>query len=291
MIPDLLVIANPNAGRFSDDLLDRARRVVAATADVEVVVTSTPAEVAPVLDRLGDRWPVILGGDGTNNVVVGALAERGQLDRPVGLVPAGTADAFARGVGLPRDAEAAAARVVSGRHRPLDLIEGSDGRVAVNDVHTGVGSANPTAIRRVKPFLRSRTYPVVNAVAALLTPGWPVRVEVDGRTIAGGGPVLAVAVGNGPVLGDGTPLWPDADPDDGWLDVVVLPARARWERPALARAVLAGRHGGRDDVATARGREVRIVGGPGAHNADGEQWSGVDDVTYRVRPGAWRLCC
>lgn len=287
MVPTFLVVVNPNAGRVSGALVDAARRGFAERAS-QFVVTSSPEDVGRLLDHLGDRCPVIMGGDGSLNVMVNALHERGLLDRPLGLIPAGTANAFAQGLGLPLDPEDAARRLSQGQPSALDVLVSCDGRVAVNDVHTGVGSATPKAVALAKRVLGPLAYPVVNAATALATPGWPVQVWVDGRLVADQ-VVLAVAVGNGPVIGDGTALWPGADPGDGFAEITVIPAPARWRRPPLALAVIKGRHPERTDVVMASGVEVHIVGGPGAHNADGEQWPGVHDATYRIQRGALRL--
>lgn len=287
MVPTFLVVVNPNAGRFSGAVVDAARRGFAERAS-QFVVTSSPEDVGRLLDHLGDRCPVIMGGDGSLNVMANALHERGLLGRPLGLIPAGTANAFARGVGLPLDPEDAARRLSQGRPTALDLLFSGDGRVAVNDVHTGVGSATPKAVALAKRVLGPLAYPVVNAATAVSTNGWPMKVWVDGRLVADE-VVLAVAVGNGPVIGDGTPLWPGAKPDDGVAQVTVIPALARWRRPPLALAVIKGRHPQRGDVIMSSGAEVHVVGGPGAHNADGEQWSGIHDETYQVHRGALRL--
>jgi diacylglycerol kinase family enzyme len=98
-----------------------------------------------------------------------------------------------------------------------------------------------------------------------------------------------VGVGNGPMIGGGTPLCPGALPDDGLLDVVVACATGPAARAAFGAALRNGSHVDRDDVVTARGTVVRISGDAVAYDADGELEDGVTDRTYRVEPGAWSL--
>lgn len=288
MAVPFLVIANRNAGRFSLQLVDQVRRFLGDGGPVDVVVTDEPDDVEPALADLGERCPVVLGGDGSVHQMVNALDRRGLLDRPLGVLPAGTANALARGVGLPLDIASSSRRVRSGRRRFLDLVRADDGRIAVNDVHTGVGSATPQLVTWSKRVLGPLAYPVVNAGTAFATRGWDVTVHVDGKVVADE-VVLAVAVGNGPVIGNGTPLWPGASPDDGRVEVLVLAAPRRWRRPRLALAVIRGQHGQHAEARTFGASTVRITGGPGAHNADGEQWPGVRDMTYTVQRGALSL--
>ena len=81
------------------------------------------------------------GGDGSLHAVIAALHRRNELaDAVVGLVPLGTGNDFARGVGIPLDPEEAARVVVAGNVRPVDLIVDCLGEVVVNNVHIGVGA-------------------------------------------------------------------------------------------------------------------------------------------------------
>ena len=62
-----------------------------------------------------------------------------------------------------------------------------------------------------------------------------------------------VSVGNGASVGGGTELTPDADPDDGRLDVMVSLATGPLERFGYAWQLYRGNHPERDDVITRRG--------------------------------------
>jgi diacylglycerol kinase family enzyme len=135
-------------------------------------------------------------------------------------------------------------------------------------------------------------------VAGVTSPGWDLRVEVDGRVATapsggwaadGGTPVLLVAVCNGATIGGGTALAPGADPGDGLLDVVVSTATGPAARTAFAAALATGAHVDRDDVLVVRGREVTVSGDPVDLDADGEVEEAVPARTWRVRPGAWSV--
>lgn len=285
-----VLLVNRNAGGVNDRTTGLVCRRLATGCRVDVAVTSDATEAEDVIRDLGDRTLVVVGGDGTLHDALNRLDRHDMLPGArIALVPLGTANALARGLGLPLDPSLACDVVRTGRPRTLDLFE-SDDRVIANDVHTGVGVVGQQRVVIAKRMIGRFAYPIVNTTTALMTAGWPIRVEVDGVEIAGEDePSLGVGVGNTAVIGNGTQVWPGACPDDGLLDVVVAFARGRTDRIALGLAAARGRHVGRDDVRSGRGREVRIKGGPGCHNADGELWQDITDQTYRVRPGGWRV--
>jgi YegS/Rv2252/BmrU family lipid kinase len=286
----VLLLVNEAAGSTDEATVAEVVEVLRAAGDVEVVDTAPPGALDAALERRGDRRLVVAGGDGSIHVLVEALRRRQQLDVPVGLVPLGTGNDLARGVGLPHDDPVAAAhRVLDGAPRPLDLLEADDGRVCVNAVHAGVGADAAVRAEDLKASLRELAYPVGALLAGIGADGAAVRVVVDGSVLVDD-EVLLVAVCNGTCFGGGATAAPDADPGDGALDVVAVTATGPVARAAFGLALQRGQHLGRDDVHLARGRTVTIVGEGLRDDVDGE----VDDApraqrTWRVRPGAWRL--
>jgi diacylglycerol kinase family enzyme len=77
---------------------------------------------------------VVGGGDGSVGTVAGVLADSGV---PMGVLPLGTLNHFAKDLGLPGDLDAAAAVVVAGRTRAVDVGE-VGGRAFVNNAVIGV---------------------------------------------------------------------------------------------------------------------------------------------------------
>ena len=99
-----------------------------------------------------------------------------------------------------------------------------------------------------------------------------------------------VGIANGPGIGGGTPLHPQAVPDDGLLDVMVSTATGWVSRVGFGAALKAGEHLASPHVRSARGREVVVTGGPVEVNSDGELGDEcVDRRTWRVERHAWRL--
>jgi diacylglycerol kinase family enzyme len=286
-----LVVANSRAGSADRRAVDAAVGVLAEHGRVRARHLSSPAELDLALDQAAGAVLVVAGGDGTLHAVAQRLLDTGRLaDAVVGLVPLGTGNDLARGVGLPLDPAEAAMRVVTGSVQPLDLLVDDAGRVVVNAAHAGIGAAAGIRADDLKGRLGAAAYPVGALLAAARTDGWRLRVTVDGRPLAlPGERVLMIGVGNGSSIGGGTPLCPGADPGDGLLDVIVSTAVSPGSRVAYANALRTGDHIRRDDVVAERGVEVRIAGDLVGHNVDGEAAGETRDRTYRVVPGGWRL--
>ena len=287
---EFLVVANANAGTTERDAVAEACAVLGERGDVEQVDTGDPDELDAVLDRVGGRVLVVAGGDGSLHLAVDRLRTRGELaSTDLALLPLGTGNDLARGVGIPLEPAEAARCVLEGTSRPLDLLVDDAGGIVLNAVHAGLGAEAARRSERLKERAGMVGYKLGALVAAVRESGWQLRVEVDGEVLVEDEHVLLVGVGNAPTIGGGTPLVPAAVPDDGRLDVVVSLATGPAARAVFGAALRSGSHVERDDVVTASGTEVRISGEPVRHDADGELTDEVTDRTYRVDPGAWSL--
>lgn len=297
----LLVIRNAEAGTADEERLDAALAVLRERASVEVASTSLPGELDGVLHRAGSRRIVVAGGDGSLHAVIAALHRRHDLERAVlGLIPLGTGNDFARGTGLPLDPEEAARVVVEGRPTPMDVVVDEVGSIVVNSVHVGAGAEasrrgagwkdrlGSVGVGRVN--LGRLGYPIGAALTAIDPPTVRLRVEVDGRVVCDvDEPVLMVAVGNGPSVGGGTDLVPDAEPDDGLLDVLVSRSTGPLARTLYGLRLGFATHHERRDVTYLRGERVSVSGGPFWCSADGEIYGPERQRTWRVEPAAYHL--
>ena len=283
-----LVVTNPGT-----DVAARERAVAAlrSAGETRVAVTETADELDAALDGRGEAVVVVAGGDGTLHAVVAALHRRGELGGvTLGLVPLGTGNDFARGTGLPLDPAAAALVVTTGHGAPMDLVVDDTGGVVVNSVHAGAGSVAALRAERWKARLGRVGYPIGAVLTALRPPTLRLRVEVDGTVVTTRDEqVLQVAVGNGPQVGGGTELVPDAEPHDGRLDVIVSRPVGALAMAAYAVDLVRGRHHRRADVRDLRGREVTVVGEEFWCSADGETYGPVRRRTWRIEPAAYTL--
>ena len=282
------MITNADAGTNDAESLDRALAVLRTAADVEVCATSNPGELDGVLHRRGSRRVVVAGGDGSLHAVVAALHRRHELaDTVLGLIPLGTGNDFARGSDIPLEPEDAAQLVLAGEVRPVDLIVDCVGQVVVNNVHIGVGAQASRKARKWKGRLGRIGYPVGALLAAVNPPFVRLRIEVDGEEVTDfAHPVLMVAIGNGPNVGGGAEITPEADPEDGRMDVMISYAVGPLTRFGYAAGFRKGEHHHRDDVTYVRAQSVSVSGQSFYCSADGEIYGPERHRTWRLERGA-----
>lgn len=297
----LLVITNADAGTSDEERLASALEVLREMASVEVAKTSNPGELDGVLHRAGGRTVVVAGGDGSLHAVVTALYKRQELaGATLGLLPMGTGNDFARGNDIPLDIEDAARLVLSGRPRKVDLLVDETGNIVVNNVHVGVGAQASrkgatwkTRLGTIgvgKVNLGKLGYPIGAALSAFHPPNWRLRVELDGEVVNDvNRPVLMVAIGNGANVGGGTELNPEADTEDGLLDVMISRAVKPMAKLGYVARLRKGEHDERDDVVTLRGRTVKVSGDEFWISADGEVSGPERSRSWRLEPAAYAM--
>jgi diacylglycerol kinase (ATP) len=300
-VDPLLVITNSGAGTSDEETLASALAVLRSRASVEVQATSNPGELDGVLHRAGSRHIVVAGGDGSLHAVIAALYRRNELKKSViGLLPMGTGNDFARGIGIPLEIEEAAQVVLADKQRKMDLIVDEVGEIVVNSVHVGAGANASRRGHRWKERLHSigvgkvnlgkLGYPIGAALTAWKPPIIRVRVEVDGQVVVDlDEPILMAAVGNGSSVGGGAELTPGADPRDGRFDVMVSRSTGPLARLSYAAHLGFAKHQERDDVSYLRGTQVSISGGPFWVSADGEIDGPERKRTWHIEPEAYSM--
>jgi YegS/Rv2252/BmrU family lipid kinase len=223
------------------------------------------------------------GGDGTLMAVMTGLAGTGV---PMAILPAGTGNLLARNLELPQDRDACLRIGVYGDDRKID-VGVVDGRYRFA-VMAGIG-LDAAMIEDTPAVLKARL-------------GWPayvlsvVRHIFDRRmhvvlTLDDAPPrsfrARAVMVGNVGKIQAGLVLIPDASPDDGLLDVVVLVPKnlGGWVR--LALHVVARRPGPHPRMEHFHARRVHIQADrPYPRQVDGDLLDPADSMTVEVEPQA-----
>jgi YegS/Rv2252/BmrU family lipid kinase len=208
-----------------------------------------------------------VGGDGTMNTAANALAG---TDRPLAVIPAGTANDLARTLGLPDDPAEAAALIAGGVTRSIDLGE-VNGCYFLNVASIGLSvDLARTLTRDLKRRFGKLSYAIAAARVALSARPFRAVIEAEGEQ-----PRRArsyqIAVGNGRFYGGGMAITEDAAIDDSRLALYSLETRGLLRLALMLPDLRAGKQGGWSEVETAEGRwfEVRTRR-PLAVNADGE---------------------
>lgn len=295
------MITNSDAGTADRESLDLALAVLRESASVEVAATQNPGELDGVLHRAGSRRIVVAGGDGSLHAVVAALHRRNELTgKTLALLPLGTGNDFARGTGIPLEIEEAARLVLHGEPRPVDLIVDETGEIVVNSVHVGASAQASrkghtwkyrlASIGVGKVNLGKLGYPVGALLASVKPPSHRLHIEIDGKVVNDvDRPVLMVAIGNGTSVGGGTELTPEADAEDGQLDVMISRAVSPLAKVTYLAHLRMGTHHERDDVLYLRGREVSVSGDEFWVSADGEIYGPERSRTWRIERASYAM--
>lgn len=229
---------------------------------------------------------LVVGGDGTLNLVVDALLSV-ERDTPptLGIVSAGTGSDFARMFAVPNDIESAVEKAVHGEAYPTDAMElrGEWGvRYGVNVFEAGLGASTIAWSDRLPRWVGPIRYEVAFWLALpSFRPGSFV-LEVEGRTFEGRG--LVVVAANGEFFGGGMRIAPKASLMDGAFDMIVVDVRKR-EAFSLFPRMKQGLHLTHPGVRRVTTPWFRLTTDPGwPTEADGE-FLGDTPVEGRILPG------
>jgi diacylglycerol kinase (ATP) len=202
---------------------------------------------------------VVTGGDG---VISNALQVLAETDVPLGIIPAGTGNDHAREFGIPtKDPEAAADIVVDGWTETIDLGRIRDG----NGVNKWFGTVAATgfdslvtdrANRMSWPHGRLRYYIAMLAELSQLRL-LPFRLVLDGGEEIDAD-ITMVAIGNTRSYGGGLLICPNADRNDGLLDLTMVNEASRAKLVRLFPTVMKGTHVELDEVTTTRAKTIHI---------------------------------
>lgn len=203
----------------------------------------------------GSQLIVSVGGDGTASEVIAGFMEGGKDGKPwsgdacFSYLPYGTGEVLRRTFNTPREIVAAAKSILHATPRIVDVgvVEGK-GEGGTNNrgyflgaACTGISSLVRNLAIPLKSYFGRATYFV-----ATLGVGWryrntPVRIRLDEeppREVR----LHLLAVNNGPFLGGGMLMAPEARVDDGWLDVIIMDDLSLVESTRTLLRVYSGRH-------------------------------------------------
>jgi diacylglycerol kinase family enzyme len=278
-----VVIQNEGAGSVRPPgQVQAALAAAGIAAEVRVVPGAACSEAAAAALRDGAGVVIAAGGDGTVSAVAGALAGTGT---PLGILPLGTLNHFARDLGIPQELEAAVRVIAGGAVRRVDVGE-VNGRRFVNNSSVGL---YPRVVRRrsrLRTLLGRWLALVLGALAVLWRfPRVRLRLRAPGVDEPVVTPFLFVANNRYEPR-----LLADRKRETlagGALHVYVARTEKRRAFVRIALRWLAGR--GRDeDLAELSAREVSVESRRRALDvaADGEVLRLRPPLRYTIHPGA-----
>ena len=290
----VVVIINPisGAGRRRDVARMRAEQAAALAEQrrlsAEVFVTERPGHARELTQaglRRGATTFVAWGGDGTVNEIGSALVG---ADATLAIVPSGSGNGLARELGIPLEPAGAFRVLFEGRSRLIDVGE-LDGHLFFNIA--GIGLDARVALRFAEGGLQRRGFARYLEIAArevaffkpheyaLTANGRDLRVRP-----------LLIAIANARQYGNGALIAPDAQLDDGQLDLVVVDYMPAWRVLMHAPKLFAGTVAQVPGVSITRTSALGIASDAAlVYHVDGEPHVGGQCVSARIYSRALRV--
>ena len=289
----IAVIANPTSGRGKGEKLIPKVDALLRSMDVGHTMEicrgpEDPERLARKAAEGGAEIVVALGGDGQVGLCANGLIGTGAA---LAVFPAGSGNDFAKHIGLnPRDPLSAARLLSQPATRAIDVVrarapEGE--RYFVNVAGAGFDSEVNVLANRTR-FVKGTAkyiYSVFMTLARFKAGEFRVLLDGEEHVL----PAMMVTVGNGSSYGGGMRVCPDADLEDGVLDVCVLGKVSKFEFVKTFPKVFKGRHVDHPAVTMLKAREIEISADrPFQLFGDGEPMGSLP-VTLSVMPGALQV--
>ena len=237
---------------------------------------------------------VVVGGDGSVNEVVNGVV--GEAGVELAVIPRGTGWDFVRTFGIPRDLDGALDVALEGAVREIDVgavsyraWAGGEAKAYFANVGSaGISGAIAQRANESSKALGGKVSYYWATLAVFL--GWQtgemaVTVDDERRSAR----MIDAMVCNGKFLGGGMMMCPDAEPDDGLFDVMLIGDVTKRDLAFVLPKTYKGRHLPHPRLELLRGRTVTVdAAEPLPIELDGEQ-PGTTPARFEVVPRALRL--
>jgi len=261
----LLVIFNPGAsyGRAVKKLSDIRARFDSLGINTKFLSTEYPGHGSELVAKTGLSGYdglIAAGGDGTVFEVLNGLYRHPRTTRvPLGLLPVGTGNAFARDLGLrPAAWRDAIDLIHRGQTRQVDVghVKTADATYFfLNIVHMGFSVDANRSAQKLK-FLGDSAYTLATLWRVLRLGSYPLELVIDGEPVHSDN--VFVAISNTRYTGTHFMMAPGAIIDDGLLDLTLLSRLSRRRILKLFPTIYDGGHVGYEEVTTHKAARIKI---------------------------------
>jgi diacylglycerol kinase (ATP) len=274
-----------------------AHRAAARGLEGDALISDAPGRLTKLAAEAvagGAELLVIVGGDGSVNEVVNGIADADGV--ALAVIPRGTGWDFVRTYAIPRDLDGAIDVALNGAVREIDMgivtFRAWSGEEATacfaNVASAGISGAIAQRANESSKALGGKVSYYWATLAVFV--GWQtgeMRVSVDGESRSGR--MIDAMVCNGRYLGGGMMMCPEAEPDDGVFDVMLIGDVTKRDLLFVLPKTYRGKHLPHPRLELLRGSVVTVdADEPLPIELDGEQ-PGTTPARFVVRPRALRL--
>lgn len=299
MPPKVKIILNPmadmgSAWRVARDL----RSITEQHGNVTWSGTVYPGHAIDLAKQAGEEGyerVIAMGGDGTVHEVVNGLMQVPEDRRPIlGVVPVGSGNDFAHGIGVAQQSDLALRRALTGESSTVDLgvMSDIDGRRIYFDNTLGIGFGATVTIRSHRlPLLRGFLMYLTAVLQTIIIDHNPITMQIETDTEQWEQKVIYLVLCNGPREGGGFLIAPDAKIDDGILHYAMINEVSRAMMFRIVPEVMKGTHGRFKQVKMGTCKKYSLTADrPLYIHADGEIYAGPGSdfrkVSFEILPDA-----
>lgn len=228
---------------------------------------------------------VACGGDGSVNEISSQLVD---TDVVLGVLPCGSGNGFATHLGIGRNVKKAIQFLNTGEVMAIDSCTMND-RPFIN--LAGVGFDAMVARRLHRNRVRGMIGYMISSLRETVNFRMqPFKIQIDGITYQRN--CLLVEVANAPVYGYGFSIVPQAKPNDGKLEILIVNAAPKWRYLAESWRFLNRSFHRSPLVECFSGTEVLVTPGqPTAVHLDGEGYKLNRSARFKIRPRSLKVLC
>lgn len=290
-----IMIANPTSGSYIQYIyqLEEALSFLRYHGwQVELKLTQAAGDAQRLAREAVEQHidvVIAVGGDGTINEIIQALAGS---ETALGVLPGGTANVWAREVGIPLDVSGAREVLVHGQRRRIDLGRANE-RYFLLMAGIGLdGEVTHAVEKKSLKRLGAFAYLLMGAWLGLSYPSFRTFLQVDGRVVKVN--ALQMIIGNTQLYGGAVKYTWQAKCDDGLLDICIVRKHDMWNRVLIFLDFILHREQRRQWVYYTTCKSVKLrTRRPIAMQIDGDAVgytrNGYPPVTFTIAPYALKV--
>lgn len=260
MMRKFLFIINPVAGngRGKDQIQVINQYMSALDHDYSLKISSRIGNVTELTAwgcSCGFTDIITVGGDGTFIEAVNGMDL--EADVQLGLIPSGTGNDFARVLGMPKDINSCLDIIIRGQAKLVDVGQVNHQRF-INACCMGIDGEIILDTDRIKDKIKGTTAYVLSTLKALTVyKAKKVLIRIDDKEMTR--EIILVAIGNGKYIGGGMMVTPDAEIDDGLLDICIVNKLNKAKLLMLFPSIFKGSHVSiKPTVEMYRGKSIHV---------------------------------
>ena len=273
----LILFANPTSGRGKGAKVLSIIEIYLQANNLDFISVSTPSltQSLILLEKYISKDPyakvVVVGGDGMVHAAINKIR-----DNPIGIIPAGTGNDFARALGLElNDPIKTIKKIISAGTELIDLGKvGNEYFAAI--CSTGFDSIVNERANRLKWPRGKMKYNIAMLLELPRFKPKSYEIVIDGKPIKT--QAMLIAIANGLSYGGGMKVCPEAQIQDGLLDIMILAPVSKFEFVRIFPSVFKGLHVNHPAVSILQGRAIQITADAVGY-ADGER---IGDLPLNV---------